>query len=112
LTSHLFNKLILYGKKSVIERNKKRLKLCDKSKNQRSELKKLASNKSLDPNTRFEINLQLWSLPRDGSPTRLCNRCLISGRKRAYYRKFKVSRVVLRELASSGQLPGVKKASW
>jgi len=100
------------AKKSVIERNKKRLQLSHKSKNKRTELKKLVSDKSLSPNERFAINLQLWSLPRNSSPTRVCNRCLISGRKRAYYRKFKVSRVVLRELASSGQLPGVKKASW
>ncbi len=100
------------AKKSLIERNKKRRKLYEKSKDEHDRLKKMASNRSLSPNERFTINLELWSLPRNSSLTRVCNRCLISGRKRAYYRKFKVSRIVLRELASSGQLPGVKKASW
>jgi len=112
LTSHLFNKLNYMAKKSLIERNKKRRKLYEKSKDEHDRLKKMASNRSLSPNERFAINLELWSLPRNSSLTRVCNRCLISGRKRAYYRRFKVSRIVLRELASSGQLPGVKKASW
>lgn len=100
------------AKKSLIERNKKRRKLYEKSKDEHDRLKKMTSNRSLSPNERFAINLELWSLPRNSSLTRVCNRCLISGRKRAYYRRFKVSRIVLRELASSGQLPGVKKASW
>jgi len=100
------------AKKSILERNKKREHLFKKYEVERSRLKKIASNRSLPQSEIFAANMQLNALPRDSSPTRMCNRCLLSGRKRAYYRKFKVSRIVLRELASSGQIPGMKKASW
>jgi len=100
------------AKTSVINRNKKREKLAKKYETKRSQLLEIAKNKASDPSAVFEAYQQLALLPRNSAPTRICNRCELTGRKRAYYRKFKVSRIVLRELASSGQLPGVKKASW
>jgi small subunit ribosomal protein S14 len=100
------------AKKSIINRNKKREKLAKKYEAKRIELLAIASNRAGDPAEIFAARQQLHLLPRNSSETRICRRCEISGRKRAYYRKFKVSRIVLRELASSGQLPGVKKASW
>ena len=100
------------AKTSVIERNKKRENLCKKYSEERAKLKKIVSDRSLPQSEIFAANMKLALLPRNSSPTRVCNRCLLSGRKRAYYRKFKVSRIVLRELASSGQIPGMKKASW
>jgi small subunit ribosomal protein S14 len=101
------------AKKSVINRNKKREKLAKKYETKRLDLlETIAKNKDNDPAVVFEAYQQLALLPRNSAPTRICRRCELTGRKRAYYRKFKVSRIVLRELASSGQLPGVKKASW
>lgn len=100
------------AKTSVITRNQKRERLAKHFEDKRKELLAVAKNRSADPAEVFEAYQKLALLPRNSSPTRVCNRCVITGRKRAYYRKFKVSRIVLRELASSGQLPGVKKASW
>lgn len=100
------------AKKSVTARNDKRQKIVQKYAAVRAKLKAVISNRSSSPDAIHEAGMQLHMLPRDSSPTRLCNRCEITGRKRAYYRKFKVSRIVLRELASSGSLPGVTKASW
>ncbi len=102
------------AKKSVINRNKKRERLAVKHNAKRQELLlAIATNKKANEHTKvFEAYQQLASLPRNSAPTRVCRRCELTGRKRAYYRKFKVSRIVLRELASSCQLPGVKKASW
>ena len=100
------------AKKSVLERNKKRQYLVKKYEDERKRLKAIIFDKSLSPNEIFNASMKLASLPRNSSSTRVCNRCVLSGRKRAYYRKFKLSRIVLRELASSGQIPGMKKASW
>ena len=100
------------AKKSVLERNKKREHLAAKYEAERKRLKEIVFNKTLSQNEIFLANQKLALLPRNSSPNRVCNRCLLSGRKRAYYRKFKVSRIVLRELASSGQIPGMKIASW
>lgn len=100
------------AKKSVIERNKKRMKLAQKYEAERKRLLQIATNRTGESAEIFAARQQLALLPRNSAPTRLCNRCEITGRKRAYYRKFKVSRIVLRELAASGQLPGVQKASW
>jgi small subunit ribosomal protein S14 len=100
------------AKVSIINRNKKRERLAKKYEVKRSELLVIATNRAADPGEIFAARQALDLLPRNSAPTRVCRRCEITGRKRAYYRKFKVSRIVLRELASSGQLPGVKKASW
>ena len=100
------------AKVSIINRNKKREKLAKKYEVKRTGLLVIANNRLGDPAEIFAARQQLDLLPRNSAPTRVCRRCEITGRKRAYYRKFKVSRIVLRELASSGQLPGVKKASW
>lgn len=100
------------AKKSVIERNKKRKKLVEKYSGKRAEYKAVVLNRSLSMQERFTAQQELDRLPRDSSKTRVANRCEITGRKRAYYRKFKVSRIMLRLLASEGLLPGVKKASW
>lgn len=100
------------AKTSVINRNKKRERLVKKYAAKRAELLVIANNRAGDPAEIFGARQQLDLLPRNSAPTRVCRRCELTGRKRAYYRKFKVSRIVLRELASSGQLPGVKKASW
>jgi small subunit ribosomal protein S14 len=100
------------AKKSAIEKNKMRQKLIKQHASRRARLKAIASDRSLPAEERFTARLKLAELPRNSSPTRLRNRCVASGRPRAYYRKFKLSRIALRELASSGQIPGMVKASW
>lgn len=100
------------AKISIINRNKKREKLAKKYEVKRAELLVIANNRAGDPGEIFAARQQLALLPRNCAPTRVCRRCEMTGRKRGYCRKFKVSRIVLRELASAGQLPGMKKASW
>ena len=100
------------AKTSMIERNNKRKRLAKKFKTRRTRLKEIAADKSLPAEERFAARLKLAELPRNSSPTRVRNRCEITGRPRAVYRKFKLSRLALRELASSGALPGVVKSSW
>jgi len=100
------------AKKSAIEKNKTRQKLVKKNGARRARLKAIACDRSLPPEERFAARLKLAELPRNSSPNRLRNRCVASGRPRAFYRKFKLSRIALRELASSGQIPGMVKASW
>lgn len=100
------------AKKSAIEKNKRREKLVRKYAAKRARLKAIAEDKSLPEEDRFMARLQLAELPRNSAPTRLRNRCEITGRPRAYYRKFKMSRIALRDLASTGQIPGVVKSSW
>lgn len=100
------------AKKSAIEKNKRRARMAKKFASKRTRLKEIASDKSLPAEDRFDARLKLSNLPRNSSPNRLRNRCVVSGRPRAYYRKFKLSRIALRELASSGQIPGMVKASW
>lgn len=100
------------AKKSAIEKNKRRARMAKKFAGKRTRLKAIASDKSLPAEDRFDARLKLSNLPRNSSPNRLRNRCVVSGRPRAYYRKFKLSRIALRELASSGQIPGMVKASW
>ena len=99
-------------KVSVVKRNEKRKCLVEKYRERRMALKKILS----DPNTSdvdfFAAARKLAKLPRNSSPTRVKNRCSITGRARAYYRKFGVSRIQLRELVSYGKIPGVMKASW
>lgn len=100
------------AKTSVIERNKKRTQLVAKFQEKRAELKKRVSNQKLSLEERMKAQAQLTKLPRNSSATRLTKRCSQTGRARGYIGFFGVSRIILRELASNGLLPGVKKASW
>ncbi|MCY4289654.1 MAG: 30S ribosomal protein S14 [Aestuariivita sp.] len=100
------------AKKSMIEREKKRQRLVAKFASKRAELKGIANDDSKSMEERFKARLQLAKLPRDSSRTRLHNRCQLTGRPHAYYRKLKVSRIALRELGSAGQIPGLIKSSW
>jgi small subunit ribosomal protein S14 len=100
------------AKTSMVEKNKRREKLSKQHLAKRTALKKVVMNRSLPIEERFEAQLKLNELPRNGARIRIRNRCELSGRSRGVYRKFKLSRVGLRDLASRGQLPGVVKASW
>ncbi|MEN8658789.1 MULTISPECIES: 30S ribosomal protein S14 [unclassified Marivita] len=100
------------AKKAMIEREKKRQKLVEKYAAKRAELKEIANDESKPMEERFKARLKLAKLPRNSAPTRLHNRCQLTGRPHAYYRKLKVSRIMLRELASNGQAPGMVKSSW
>lgn len=100
------------AKKSAIEKNKKRTRLVQKYAARRAALKAMARDDSLTPEERFNARLKLAKLPRNASAVRVRNRCLITGRPRSVYRKFKMSRIALRELAASGQIPGMVKSSW
>ncbi len=100
------------AKKSAIERNLKRGRMADRYAARRDRLKKLAKDDSFPAEERFAARLQLAKLPRNSAPVRIRNRCLISGRPRGNYRKFKMSRIALRELASRGLIPGMVKSSW
>ncbi len=100
------------SKVSLIERNKKRIKMSKSLNNKRQKLLDIARNRSASPEDIFEANLKLAKLPRNSAVVRVRNRCALSGRPRGYYRKFDISRIALRELASEGKLPGVRKSSW
>jgi small subunit ribosomal protein S14 len=100
------------AKKSSIEKNANRAKLVKRINPRRARLKALARDRDAAPEDRFEAQLKLAELPRNSSETRLHNRCTLTGRPRGYYRKFKLSRIALRELASSGLIPGMVKSSW
>ena len=100
------------AKKSSIEKNNRRMKLAKKYAGRRERLKAIATDRSLDVVERFEANLKLAELPRNSSKTRIHNRCEITGRSKAYYRKLRMSRIALRDLASKGQIPGMVKSSW
>ena len=100
------------AKKSAIEKNKSRIKKVERFRNKRIELKKLIMDKKTSQEERFDAVMKLSSLPRDGSAIRVRNRCELSGRPRGFYRRVKLSRIALRELAASGQIPGMTKASW
>jgi small subunit ribosomal protein S14 len=100
------------AKTSAIERNKKRERLVRKYAARRARLKAMAKDESLEPEERFNARLKLAELPRNGSPVRVQRRCLLSGRPRGVYRKFKLSRIAVRELAAEGQIPGMVKSSW
>jgi small subunit ribosomal protein S14 len=100
------------AKTSAIQRNLKRIKLVKKYASKRNELKKIINNRSLPLVERFEAQLKLSKIPRNSSKTRIRNRCEISGRPHGVYRKLKISRIALRDLASSGKIPGMTKSSW
>ena len=100
------------AKKSAIEKEKKRVRLANKFAAKRTTLKAQAKDQTLSPEERFNAHIKLAKLPRNSAPVRQRLRCKISGRPRGNYRKFKLSRIALRELASSGQIPGMVKSSW
>ena len=100
------------AKKSMIEREKKRQKLVDQYASKRAALKVIANDETKPMEERFKARLKLAKLPRNSSAVRLHNRCQLTGRPHAYYRKLKVSRIMLRELGSMGQIPGLVKSSW
>jgi small subunit ribosomal protein S14 len=100
------------AKKSSIEKNKKRERLAKQYAARRNRLKAVADNEDLPMEERFAARLKLAELPRNSSKVRVRNRCEITGRPRAVYRKFKLSRIALRDLASTGQIPGMVKSSW
>ena len=100
------------AKTSSIQRNLKRIRLVKKFAKKRENLKKIIKNKKLPLTERFEAQLQLAKIPRNSSKTRIRNRCEITGRPRGVYRKLKISRIALRDLASKGKIPGMTKSSW
>ena len=100
------------AKKSMIERELKRAHLVQVNAAKRAALKEVSADQSKPMEERFKATLKLAELPRNSSPTRLNNRCELTGRPRAYYRKLKLSRIMLRELGSFGQIPGMVKSSW
>jgi small subunit ribosomal protein S14 len=100
------------AKKSAVNRNLRVQALVKQYAAKRIELKAVANNEALPLEERFEARLKLAELPRSSSKTRIRNRCLVTGRPRAYYRKLKMSRISLRDLGSSGLIPGLVKSSW
>jgi small subunit ribosomal protein S14 len=100
------------AKKSAVEKNNRRSKLAIRLAPRRARLKVVALDRNAPPEERFAAQLKLAKLPRNGSKTRVRNRCSLTGRPRGYYRKFKLSRIAVRELASVGQIPGMVKSSW
>ena len=100
------------AKKAMIEREKKRQKMVDQYAKKRAALKAIINDQEKPMEERFRASLKLAELPRNSSATRLHNRCQLTGRPHAYYRKLKISRIALRNLGSSGQLPGMVKSSW
>ncbi len=100
------------AKKSSIETNNRRRRTVKKFAGKRARLKELTANKELPIEERFAAVLKLAKLPRNGSKTRIRNRCEVSGRPRAVYRKLKMSRIALRELGAQGKVPGLVKSSW
>jgi small subunit ribosomal protein S14 len=100
------------AKTSSIEKNNRRKKLSKQFGNKRAKLKAIAMNQAISIEERFAAQLKLAELPRNSSPGRVRNRCEVTGRPRAYYRKLKMSRIALRELGNFGQVPGMVKSSW
>jgi small subunit ribosomal protein S14 len=100
------------AKKSAVNRNEMVRARVKQYAAKRDALKKIANDDSLPLEDRFEARLKLAELPRNSSATRIRNRCVVTGRPRAFYRKLKMSRIALRDLASNGQIPGMTKSSW
>jgi small subunit ribosomal protein S14 len=100
------------AKKSMVNREVKRAKLVEQHADKRAALKAVINNQDLPMEERFKASLKLAEMPRNSSATRIHNRCQLTGRPHAYYRKLKLSRIMLRELASFGQIPGMVKSSW
>ena len=100
------------AKTSAVEKNKRRRALVAQQANKRAKLKAIIQSRDLPIEDRFKATLKLAELPRDGSKTRIRNRCEITGRPRAFYRKLRMSRIALRQLGNFGQIPGIVKSSW
>lgn len=100
------------AKKSQINRDNRRRQMIDKYAARRDELRKKLKNPNVSIEEKIEVQTAFAKLPRNSCPTRKNNRCAVSGRSKAYYNKFGISRIALRELALRGQLPGVRKSSW
>ncbi|MCT8974503.1 30S ribosomal protein S14 [Microbaculum marinisediminis] len=100
------------AKKSAIEKNRNRARLVKKYAGKRERLRAIAEDESLSMEERFQARLKLAALPRNSAPSRIRNRCEVSGRPRGVYRKLKLSRIALRELGSRGMIPGMVKSSW
>ena len=100
------------AKKSAIEKNKRRRRMAANQAAKRARLRAMAKDESMPPEERFALRLQLAAMPRNGAASRVRNRCELTGRPRGFYRKFKLSRIALRELASRGEIPGMVKSSW
>ena len=100
------------AKKSAIEKNKRRRRTAKKYSGRRARLLAIANDRTQPQEERFAARLKLAELPRNSAPNRIRNRCEVTGRPRAFYRKFKISRIALRELASNGMIPGMVKSSW
>jgi small subunit ribosomal protein S14 len=100
------------AKKSAVERDKKRRRMAKGQSAKRAQLRAIAHDRSLPPEERFQAYLRLAEMPRNGSKVRVHNRCELTGRPKGFYRKFKLSRIALRDLASVGQIPGMTKSSW
>ena len=100
------------AKKSAVNRNEMVRRLVKAKAAKRNALKAIANDENLSLEERFDARLKLAEMPRNSSPTRIRNRCELTGRPRAFYRKMKMSRIALRELGSRGQIPGLVKSSW
>ena len=100
------------AKKSSVEKNRRRERLSKQYAARRARLKAIANDEQKPAEERFAARLKLAELPRNSSPVRIRSRCALSGRARGYYRKFKLSRIALRDLAATGQIPGMVKSSW
>src|SRR5262245_12966240 len=100
------------AKKSSIEKNNRRQRLTKQYAERRAKLKAVARDRNKPLEERFAATLKLAELPRNSSATRIHNRCEITGRPKAYYRKLKMSRIALRDLGSKGMIPGLLKSSW
>jgi len=100
------------AKLSSINKNEKRKALVKKYAGKYAKLKAIANDEGLDETERLIARLKMAEIPRNGNPTRIRNRCELTGRPRAYYRKFRLARVMLRDLANKGLIPGVTKSSW
>ncbi|WP_037499820.1 30S ribosomal protein S14 [Sphingomonas jaspsi] len=100
------------AKLSSVNKNERRKKLVEKTQAKREKLLAKANDKSLDETERLIARLKMAELPRNGNPTRIRNRCELTGRSRGYYRKFRLSRIMLRELGNKGLIPGLTKSSW
>ena len=100
------------AKLSSVNKNERRKKLVAKTAAKRAKLKAIANDKSVDETERLIARLKMAELPRNGNPTRIRNRCELTGRSRGFYRKFRLSRIMLRELGNKGLIPGLTKSSW
>ena len=100
------------AKLSSVNKNERRKKLVAKTAPRYAKLKAIADDESKDETERLIARLKMAELPRNGNPTRIRNRCELTGRSRGFYRKFRLSRIMLRELANKGLIPGVTKSSW